>query len=99
MNEEFFTSALPPFPSLCPKCVIALSAAVHHAQIGGKRLDFHWCEHRQVLALIGWINGKVANWSLHSHMTPEDVTRLFRDADAICEHTPVERPIGGDALN
>jgi hypothetical protein len=59
----------------------------------------HFCKHRNVLALAGWINGKVANWSLHSHMTPEDVTRLFRDANAICEHTLVERPIGGDTLN
>jgi len=99
MNEEFHASILPPFPSLCSKCVIALTSKIHHAQLDGTRLDFHFCKHRNVLALAGWINGKVANWSLHSHMTPEDVTRLFRDANAICEHTLVERPIGGDTLN
>ena len=97
--NEILIPTLPPFPSLSPQCEIDLTTAVRKAQFTGGRLDFHWCEHRQTLALIGWKDNKVANWSLHSHMSPSDIARLFRDANAQMKHVPIQRPGGGDMLN
>ena len=98
--SELFIPVLPEMPALCEVCLHDLLEAVARAQFEGKRIDFHWCEHHRVLALIGWQNGRVANWSLHSHMSQADVARLFHSANAAVQHVPVtQRLCPGDTLN
>jgi hypothetical protein len=88
-------------PQLCPACEVSLAGAIHRAQASGTRLDFHWCEHRNVMILIGWENGRPANLSLHGGMSEGDVVRLFHLAGARqLVHVPVTRRLNdADTLN
>jgi hypothetical protein len=90
-------------PQLCQQCLVDLCAAIERAQLENRRIDFHHCEHRSVLILIGWKDGRPANLSLHSHMRAEDVVKLLYSAGAQqmqLQHVPVtRRPSDADTLN
>jgi hypothetical protein len=97
---KFSIPNFPPRIQLCENCEIDLAAAIHKAQLNGTLIDFHYCKHRSVLALAAWQGSRIANWSLHSHMSPESVVELFHAAKAQVLHVPVgEWPTNADTLN